>query len=470
MDFIAATPGRLLALCGGVPASTRARQLAAAAAAGHSAPAPAEGGEEEAVVSLEGVRTLVLDEADRMLDLGFAEDIDALAALIAARGGESLPFLSAAVHPHTWMFSATWPPGVAQLAAKLLLPGAVHIAIGSTTEDRGPEGEGGQALVAAASVTQRFEQMKGKGAPRMRRLTELLAEILGDPDEPPPEQEDVAGVGQEVGGKEPGRVLVFVLYKKEASDVAKVLAAKGFSAVPLHGDMSQSARSTAMEAFRSGEAAVLVATDVAARGLDVAEVSHVINFSFGMSLENYVHRVGRCGRAGRRGVATTFFVDGDEKFAPALLELLQRGGGASSGGARQPPPSAWLRELAASAKEKEAKAAKRGQREMTEEEQEELERRIENRERQRAQQQQRKARERGGPGGGGRRGRGQDGGRQGGGVGQRPTPRGEAGGGRGAAAAAAEEVGGAEAAEDSGRAQRKKEAKAGKKPWRKKKT
>ena len=101
------------------------------------------------------------------------------AALIAARGGESLPFLSAAVHPHTWMFSATWPPGVAQLAAKLLLPGAVHVAIGSTTEDRGPEGEGGQALVAAASVTQRFEQMKGKGAPRMRRLTELLAEILG---------------------------------------------------------------------------------------------------------------------------------------------------------------------------------------------------------------------------------------------------------------------------------------------------
>ena len=197
-------------------------------------------------------------------------------------------------------------------------------------------------------------------------------------------------------------MLVFVLYKKEATDIGKMLVSRGFSAVSLQGDMSQSARSRAMQTFRDGEASVLVATDVAARGLDVAEVTHVINFSFGLSVENYVHRVGRCGRAGRKGEAITFFVDGDEKFAPELLELLHRS--AVAAGQKTPVPSQWLREMAVDAVAKEKKDSTKVQKPMTEEEEEELERRLENRERQRQQQQQKKAKERAGRGGGGKGG------------------------------------------------------------------
>jgi len=157
--------------------------------------------------------------------------------------------------------------------------------------------------------------------------------------------------------------------------------------------MSQSARSRAMQAFRDGDASVLVATDVAARGLDVAEVTHVINFSFGLSIENYVHRVGRCGRAGRKGEAITFFTDGDEKFAPELLELQHRS--AMAAGQKAPVPSQWLREMAVVAATKEKKRDARGQKLLSPEEEEELERRVENRERQLRQQQQKKAKERG---------------------------------------------------------------------------
>ena len=389
--LIAATPGRLLALCGLVPASTRARQVAAAAKDGKDPPPEAELNPESAIISLETVKTLVLDEADRMLDLGFADDIEAIAGLIASRDGESFPFLSQPVHPSTWMFSATWPQGAQSLASKLLLPGATHVAIGSTQEDVGPDGESGQKLVTAATVEQRFEKMSGKGAPRARRLTELLEGILGPPTPPGDEAEDKDD--DDDAAETEGRVLVFVMYKKEASDIAKMLISRGFLAVALQGDMSQTARNKAMGAFRSGASSVLVATDVAARGLDVSGISHVINFSFGLSVENYVHRVGRCGRAGRKGVATTFFVDGDEKFAPDLLELLHRS--AQAAGQRTKAPAQWLRELAGVAVAKEEKKVKKAAKgPLTEEEEMELERKIENRQWQREQQMAMKAAER----------------------------------------------------------------------------
>lgn len=164
--FVAATPGRLVALCGCVPASTRARQVATAAAAG--VPPPELQDEEAAaaadsIVSLEGVRTLVLDEADRMLDLGFAEDIATVARLIATRRGESHPFLSAVVHPSTWMFSATWPQAAEALAKQLLLPNATHIVIGTQRDASGPDcASSGQKLVTAATVQQRFERIHGE--------------------------------------------------------------------------------------------------------------------------------------------------------------------------------------------------------------------------------------------------------------------------------------------------------------------
>ena len=118
---------------------------------------------------------------------------------------------------------------------------------------------------------------------------------------------------------------MFATYKLEAKQLAEFLTVKGgLPAVALHGDMPQKARAESMAAFRSGVARILVATDVAARGLDVRHVTAVINTSLGISLENYVHRVGRCGRAGAVGVATTFIVDGDEALAPPLVALLER--------------------------------------------------------------------------------------------------------------------------------------------------
>ena len=119
-------------------------------------------------------------------------------------------------------------------------------------------------------------------------------------------------------------MIVFTKYKLEARQLVSFLDAKGLPAVALHGDMAQKARGGSVAAFRSGAARVLVATDVAARGLDVKHVTAVINSSLGISLENYVHRVGRCGRAGTEGVATTFVIDGDEPLVPPLVALLER--------------------------------------------------------------------------------------------------------------------------------------------------
>merc|ERR1712086_698067 len=98
----------------------------------------------------------------------------------------------------------------------------------------------------------------------------------------------------------------------------------------MQGNMSQSSRAKTMQGFRDASFGVLVATDIAARGLDVEGVTHVINFSIGLSIDSYTHRIGRCGRAGRKGTAVTFVTDGDERHVPALVKLLRQ--------ARQPVP------------------------------------------------------------------------------------------------------------------------------------
>ena len=174
---------------------------------------------------------------------------------------------------------------------------------------------------------------------RFRRLRQLLGEFLSaahgcsDIEHPNVGYDDhgnaAQGPGSSTGGDanadpkdNAAKILVFVLYKKEARDVARSLSEQGVAAEAIHGDLSQSARRSVLEQFRSGKVAVLVATDVAARGLDVAGITHVVNFSLGMSIETYVHRIGRCGRAGNAGTAVTFVVDGDEHLVPALVSVL----------------------------------------------------------------------------------------------------------------------------------------------------
>ena len=272
----------------------------------------------EPACSLSEVATLVLDESDRLLDMGFEEDLTSIQKLLT--------------QPRRWtmLFSATFSADVRRLATTVVSLRTVYISVGS------------DELTAAASVTQTFEILKGKGAPRFRRLCELLLRY-GVPEATPDDavaaaaaavaisgadgssgddDGDGGGLGNgaretdadagDGDGPDPPKVLVFVLFKKEARDIAKSLNHKRFSAKAFSGDMSQSAREQALQSFRDGRVHVLVATDVAARGLDVSGITHVVNFSLGMSVDTYVHRVGRCGRAGRTGVAHTFVVDGDD--------------------------------------------------------------------------------------------------------------------------------------------------------------
>lgn len=226
---------------------------------------------EEGSVKLDDVSYLVLDEADRMLDLGFEPHIRKIASATRA-------------DRQTLMFSATWPPAIRKLASEFLSSPA-RVVVGS--ED----------LAAAHSVKQHVEVVDERT--RNARLDELL---------------------KKYHSSRKNRIIVFVLYKKEASRVESMLQGKGWKAAAVHGDVTQAERTARVEAFKTGQVPLLVATDVAARGLDIPDVEVVINYSFPLTTEDYVHRIGRTGRAGKKGVAHTFFVAANDK--PRAGELI----------------------------------------------------------------------------------------------------------------------------------------------------
>lgn len=219
-------------------------------------------------VSFARISYLVLDEADRMLDLGFEPAIRAIAGAVRS-------------DRHTLMFSATWPVSVRALAAEFMCaPAMVRV--------------GAEGTRAAQSITQVVEVLESEA--RDGRLEQVLLQHLGSK-------------------QSPRRCLVFVLYKKEATRVNDWLRRRGWRCCEIQGDMPQKARTDAVAAFKSGATPMLVATDVAARGLDIPGVELVLNYSFPLTIEDYVHRVGRTGRAGATGCAHTFFCNQD-KCAP----------------------------------------------------------------------------------------------------------------------------------------------------------
>ena len=122
------------------------------------------------------------------------------------------------------------------------------------------------------------------------------------------------------------RILIFVLYKKEASRIESSLSSRGWKVTSIHGDKSQEGRTKAVEDFKSGAIPLLVATDVAARGLDIPGVDFVINYSFPLTIEDYVHRIGRTGRAGKEGIAHSLFTQQDYKLAGCLVKVLKDAG------------------------------------------------------------------------------------------------------------------------------------------------
>ena len=262
--------------------------------------------ERDGALALGSVRWLVLDEADRMLDMGFVDEVRRLAGACASAR-------------QTCMFTATWPVEVSKIASELMLDaaGAVRVAIGGAGGAAlGLGGDDGRAVgdepVANKRVTQEVEVIGERE--RDARLLKLL---------------------QRYHSSRKNRVIVFGLYKKECARLELQLQRAGWTCVAIHGDKAQAARDSAFGEFKSGAVPLLIATDVAARGLDIPNVEVVINFSFPLTIEDYVHRIGRTGRAGTSGISHTFFHDGDKAHAGSLQNVLRE--------ANQPIPDALMK-------------------------------------------------------------------------------------------------------------------------------
>ncbi|BFZ58016.1 RNA-dependent ATPase [Savitreella phatthalungensis] len=240
-------------------------------------------------LDLSKVQYLVLDEADRMLDTGFEQDIRKIIGTTQTEGRQTL------------MFSATWPESVRKLAASFMR-NPVRITIGS------------QELSANVRVSQSVEVVE----PRDKEFK--LQSIL---------KKHHSGKNSE------DRILIFALYKKEAARVESNLRYKGHNVVGIHGDMSQAQRESALAQFKSGTAPLLVATDVAARGLDIPNVKMVINLTFPLTIEDYIHRIGRTGRGGQSGAALTLFTKEDKHHSGSLINVLKQ--------ANQPVPDDLLK-------------------------------------------------------------------------------------------------------------------------------
>ena len=258
---------------GGAPKGPQARDLQYGVPLVIATPGRLNDFLESGQVRLHQVTYLVLDEADRMLDMGFEPQIQRIVKTIPRQR-------------QTLFFSATWPKEVKAIASQFVTNRTVHIFVGGV-EDR---------LQANKAITQHVDIVQPYD--KMNRVQSILRSF-------PP------------GTK----IIIFCSTKRMCDQLSRQL--REFGASAIHGDKKQQERDWVLASFKDGRSPIMCATDVAARGLDVPNVGAVINYDFPNGVEDYVHRIGRTGRAGLKGESYTFFTSQDSKYARELIKLLQ---------------------------------------------------------------------------------------------------------------------------------------------------